>query len=58
MEKEIIIIDGVEWYKNTMVHEGQSLIYYQVKSVADKESEYMKKMEDDIMEEFLYGQVK
>jgi hypothetical protein len=58
MEKEIIIIDGVEWYKNTMVHEGQSSITYQVKSVADKESEYMKKIEDDIMEEFLYGQVK
>lgn len=58
MKKEIIIIDGVEWYKCTMVHEGKSSVSYQVKSIADEQSKNMKKFEDDIMEDFLYGQVK
>lgn len=58
MKKEIIIIDGTEWYKCTMVHEGKSSVSYQVKSIADEQSKNMKKFEDDIMEDFLYGQVK
>jgi hypothetical protein len=41
-----------------MVHEGKSSVSYQVKSIADEQSKNMKKFEDDIMEDFLYGQVK